>query len=541
MMNWRRLGKGSVVALALGVSAMALGTGAGLAAPPAAANAGTATRTERPMNVLFIIADDMAARLGSYGAPVRTPYLDRLATQGVSFDRAYAQFPWCAPSRASFLTGTRPDTTRVMDLSTPFRQALPDIKTLPQYFKDQGYYAGRVGKIFHQGVPGDIGLGGPDDTQSWTEVVNPRGRDKDAENGALINLTPGIPYGSAAAYLADEGTDEEQTDGKVATAAIDMLKANKDKPFFIGVGFYRPHVPEVAPKKYFDLYPLETIRVADETPEALSKVLPASRAWTPDHMGMTADEQRRMIQAYFAATSFMDAQVGRVLSALKELGLEDNTIVVFTSDHGFMLGEHGQWMKNILWEDSARVPLIVRTPGMKVAGTRSDRTVELLDLYPTLTELAGLPHYDRNEGQSLRPLLADPGDRQWTKPALSQVRGGRSVRTERWRYTEWEEGALGRELYDHQSDPGEHRNLAEVPAYAATVAELKAMLPKGPVEKRAKPVAYDPIRDCLLRPLGGGSANNAQKNAPPGSAPSGEAKGGGEGGGAAKICEAVDP
>lgn len=541
MMNWRRLGTGSVVALAVGVSAMALGTGAGLAAAPAAVNSGTVARTERPMNVLFIMADDMAARLGSYGAPVRTPNLDRLATQGVSFDRAYAQFPWCAPSRASLLTGTRPDTTRVMDLSTPFRQALPDIKTLPQYFKDQGYYSGRVGKIFHQGVPGDIGRDGPDDTQSWTEVVNPRGRDKDAENGALINLTPGLPYGSAAAYLADGGTDEEQTDGKVATAAIDMLKANKDKPFFIGVGFYRPHVPEVAPKKYFDLYPLETIRIAGETPETLSKVLPASKAWTPDNIGMTADEQKRMIQAYFAATSFMDAQVGRVLSALKELGLEDNTIVVFTSDHGFMLGEHGQWMKNILWEDSARVPLIVRTPGMKVAGTRSDRTVELLDLYPTLTELVGLPHYDRNQGQSLRPLLADPDDRQWTKPALSQVRGGRSVRTERWRYTEWEEGALGRELYDHQSDPGEHRNLAEVPAYAATVAELKAMLPKGPVEKRANPVAYDPVRDCLLRPLGGGPANNAQKNAPPGPAPSGEAKGGGEGGGAARICAAVDP
>lgn len=535
-MNWRRLGKNSVVALALGVSIMALGTGAGLAAPPAAADAGTATRAERPMNVLFIIADDMAARLGSYGAPVRTPNLDRLASQGVSFDRAYAQFPWCAPSRASFLTGTRPDTTRVMDLSTPFRQALPDIKTLPQYFKDQGYYSGRVGKIFHQGVPGDIGLGGPDDTQSWTEVVNPRGRDKDAENGALINMTPGIPYGSAMAYLADDGADEEQTDGKVATAAIDMLKANKDKPFFIGVGFYRPHVPEVAPKKYFDLYPLEKIRIADETPDSLAKVLPAAKAWTPDHFGMSPDEQRRMIQAYSAATSFMDAQVGRVLASLKELGLEDNTIVVFTSDHGFMLGEHGQWMKNILWEDSARVPLIVRTPGMAKAGTRSDRTVELLDLYPTLTSLAGLPHYDRNEGQSLEPLLTDPADPKWTKPALSQVRGGRSVRTVRWRYTEWEEGGQGRELYDHQADPGEHRNLAQDPAYATTVAELKALLPKGPVEKRPKPVSYDPIRDCLVRPLSKAPEGDGKK--PPAG---GEAKGGGEGGGAAKVCSEIDP
>jgi iduronate 2-sulfatase len=173
---------------------------------------------------------------------------------------------------------------------------------------------------------------------------------------------------------------------------------------------------------------------------------------------------------------------------------------------------------------------------MKKAGTRSERTVELLDLYPTLTGLAGLPHYDRNEGQSLEPLLANPNDPKWTKPALSQVRGGRSVRTERWRYTEWEEGGLGRELYDHQSDPGEHHNLAQDQAYAPTVAELKAMLPKGPVEKRAKPVAYDPIRNCLLRPLGGGTANDARKNAQPG-----KAKSGGEGGGAARICEAIDP
>lgn len=487
-------------------------------------------RAERRPNVLLIMADDLAPRLGNYGAPVRTPNIDRLARQGVSFDRAYSQFPWCAPSRASMLTGTRPDTTRVKDLNTPFRAALPDIQTLPQYFRSNGYFSGRVGKIFHQGVPAGIGEAGPDDTQSWDKVVDPRGRDRDAENGRLVNLTPGIPYGSAMAYLADEGEDGEQTDGKVASEAIAMIKANRDKPFFIGVGFYRPHVPEVAPKRYFDLYPLDTIRIEKQDPAMLARVLPASKAWTPDNFAMTPDQQREMIRAYYAATTFMDAQVGRVLDALEELGLAEDTIVVFTSDHGFMLGEHGQWMKNILWEPSARVPLIVRVPGRgKTAGKRSPRTVELLDIYPTLVELAGLPGYARNEGKSLTPLLARPHDRQWAKPALSQVRGGRSVRTERWRYTEWEGGKLGRELYDHSRDPGEFDNLADDPRHAATVAKLRAMLPQGPVEARSKPVAYDAVRDCTYFPR--------QPAPAPGKAPAS----GGDGMAGLQRCEALDP
>lgn len=492
------------------------------------AQAPTPSRAERRPNVLLIMADDLAPKLGSYGAPVRTPNIDRLASQGVSFDRAYAQFPWCAPSRASMLTGTRPGTTRVADLNTPFRAALPDIQTLPQYFRSHGYFSGRVGKIFHQGVPGGIGEAGPDDPASWDKVVDPRGRDRDAENGRLVDLTPGIPYGSSMTYLADEGTDEEQTDGKVATAAIEMLKANRDKPFFIGVGFYRPHVPEVAPKKYFDLYPIDTIEVADQDPTMLARVLPASKAWTPDNFGMSVDQQRQMIRAYFAATSYMDAQVGRVVDALSDLGLEDDTIVVFTSDHGFMLGEHGQWMKNILWEPSARVPLIVRVPGKrKVAGKRSPRTVELLDIYPTLVELAGLPGYARNEGKSLTPLLARPTDRSWTKPALSQVRGGRSVRTERWRYTEWEGGKKGRELYDHRRDPGELRNLANDPRYTETAKKLRAMLPAEVVEARPNPVRYDPIRACSYFPAPRAKATDA--------------KPGGDGIGGLKRCEELDP
>lgn len=496
--------------------------------PAPRSEASTKPNAERKPNVLLIMADDLAPKLGNYGAPVHTPNIDRLAKQGLSFDRAYAQFPWCAPSRASMLTGTRPGTTRVADLTTSFRAALPDIQTLPQYFRSHGYFSGRVGKIFHQGVPGGIGQPGPDDPHSWDATVDPRGRDRDAENGRLIELTPGIPYGSSMAYLADDGADEEQTDGKVATAAIEMLKAHKDKPFFIGVGFYRPHVPEVAPKKYFDLYRLDSIRIAVQDPGKLSSVLPASKAWTPDNFGMSSEQQKQMIRAYFAATSYMDAQVGRVLDAVRELGLEDDTIVVFTSDHGFMLGEHGQWMKNILWEPSARVPLILRIPGKYAnAGRRSPRTVELLDIYPTLVELAGLPGYARNEGTSLTPLLANPSTKAWTKPALSQVRGGRSVRTERWRYTEWEGGAKGRELYDHVRDPGEDNNLAQDPRFARTVAMLRARLPKEPVEPRPNPVRYDAIRECTYFPV---------------PKPSAEQKAGaGDGAAGLKRCEELDP
>lgn len=239
-------------------------------------------------------------------------------------------------------------------------------------------------------------------------------------------------------FLLHECGDAEQTDGLVATQTIALLRqaAAGDQPFFIAVGFYRPHVPEVVPAAYFDLYSPEQVAIAQTTPEQLAAVLPASRTWTPDNLGMTADEQRRFIHAYYAATSFMDAQVGRLLAALDELDLADDTIVVFTSDHGFLLGEHGQWQKQLLFEESARVPLIIRVPGTRNAGQRSPRTVEMVDIYPTLTDLTGLPRYTRNEGQSLAALLDDPDLDTWAKPALSQVAGGRSVRTERYRYTE---------------------------------------------------------------------------------------------------------
>ncbi len=478
---------------ALGVSGCA-NAPAMMAAQPVGPARAPRPAASRPLNVLMIVSDDLNTDLGSYGAQVQTPNIDRLARQGVRFQRAYAQFPWCGPSRASFLTGLRPDTIGVTNLTTHVRDKVPDVVTLPQYFRQNGYFTGRVGKIYHQGVPGDIGTAGPDDPLSWDQAVNPRGRDRDVED-RLVNLTPGIGLGSAMAFLADEGPDEAQTDGKVATEAIRMIEANAGKPFFIAAGFYRPHVPLIAPKKYFDAYSVNQIRTATPSPTPD----PWTTAWAPANFDMTPDQQRQVIQAYRASTSYMDAQVGRILAALDASGQRENTIVVFLSDHGYLLGQHGQWMKNILWEPATHVPLIISAPGRSGNGKTSDRVVELLDLFPTLTSLAGLPGVAANQGKALTPLLDRPSDRSWSKPAFSQIAGGRSVQTERYRYTEWEGGKRGRELYDLRNDPEEVRNLAADPAQARLVANFSAMLPKQ-VEKRGNPIRYQRSAACLNLP-----------------------------------------
>jgi uncharacterized sulfatase len=441
--------------------------------------------------VLYIVADDLCNRLGAYGDPVvQSPSIARLVARGVRFDRAYCQFPLCNPSRASFLTGLRPDQTRVYENATQFRQNLPNVVTLPQAFRKQGYFVARVGKLYHYGVPNQIGTNGLDDPASWQQVVNPRGRDKEEEN-RIFSLIP-RQFGAVLSWLAADGTDEEQTDGIGATAAIQLLEQHRDGPFFLAVGFFRPHTPYVAPKKYFDMYPADRIQLpavpADERARAPA---PAFLSAKPEQATMTDTQRREAIQAYHAATTFMDAQVGRVLDALERLQLAGSTVVVFQSDHGYHLGEHGLWQKMSLFEEAARVPLVIAAPGARGAGRASARTVELVDLYPTLADLCGLPR-PQTDGESLRPLLDDPGS-PWARPAYTVVaRGaytpsgpdgpnaflGRSVRTERWRYTEWEDGKRGSQLYDHQADPGEEHNLAAEPGQAATVAELKALLRK---------------------------------------------------------------
>jgi iduronate 2-sulfatase len=441
---------------------------------------------ETKLNVLFIAVDDMNNDLGCYGHPrVKSPNIDRLARMGVRFERAYCQFPLCSPSRSSLMTGLRPDTTRVFNLTYHFRTGLPDVVTLSQTFMNNGYYAARVGKIYHYGNPGDIGTSGLDDVPSWNHVVNPAGRDKTVLETDIINYTPKRGLGSAMCFLSDkEGRDEEHTDGKVATEAIKLLEQHKDKPFFLAAGFYKPHTPYIAPKKYFDLYPMDQIQLPQEPADHLKSVpkpaLASTQPWP--YFGVTGDQARECKQAYYAAISFVDAQIGRLLDSMDSLKLWDNTVVVFWSDHGYHLGEHGLWMKQSLFDESSRVPMIIVAPGARGNGKSSPRTVELLDLYPTLSDLSGLAPPKDLAGASLRPLLEDPA-KAWDRAAYTQVQRGANpgyaVTTERWRYIEWDDGKQGSQLYDRDRDLHEYVNLAADPGYEKVVEEMKTRMKKN--------------------------------------------------------------
>ncbi len=443
-----------------------------------------------PPNVLFIACDDLNCALGCYGHPlVKSPNIDRLARMGVRFERAYCQYPLCNPSRASLMTGRRPDATGVQDNATHFRSNLPNVVTLPQHFRRHGYFAARVGKMFHYGVPNDIGYSGLDDPRAWEMIVNPSGRDK-ADQAKVRNLTPKITnLGGALTLMVADGADDEQTDAKIAAEAIRILETRRDRPQFLAVGFFRPHVPCVAPKKWFDMYPLDRLALPKEPADDRKHHPEAAYTVRPPHYGLDEAKQKEFLQSYYAAVSFVDAQVGKLLDAMDRLKLWDNTVVVLWSDHGWHLGEHGLWQKMSLFEESARVPVIVVAPGMKARGQSCCRVAELLDLYPTLSDLCGLGVPEGLHGRSLRPQLDDvkaPGK----AAAHTQVRRGRpkaepflgrSVRTERWRYTEWDGGRRGAELYDHDHDPHEFHNLADDPKHAETVKELKALLQKGMV------------------------------------------------------------
>jgi uncharacterized sulfatase len=427
-------------------------------------------------NILFIAIDDLAPALRCYGNLIaKTPHIDRLAASGVRFDRAYNQLPLCNPTRASVMTGLRPDTIKVYDLDRHFRDEVPEAVTLSQTFMRNGWWAGRVGKIYHYNVPASIGTDGFDDPPSWQETVNPKGRDK-ADEALIFNAEPHRKISAALSWLAADGADEEQTDGMIATEAIKMMQAKRGQPFFLGVGFFRPHTPYVAPRKYFEMYPLKDMRLPyapkgdrDDIPTAAF----AHNCPVP-HYGLDELTLRKALQAYYATISFVDAQVGRLMAALDRLGLVDNTIVVLWSDHGYHLGEHnGIWQKRTLFEQASRTPLIIRAPGARGNGTACTRIVEFVDIYPTLTDLAGLKPPKGLEGRSLRPLLDNPLAK-WDGHAITQVLRpadqrlakpvmGRSIRTGRWRYTDWAEGNSGVELYDHASDPMEFNNLALEP------------------------------------------------------------------------------
>lgn len=467
------------------------------------ASVSAAFSAEKPRNVLLLVSDDLCTALGCYGHPlVKSPNIDRLAARGVRFENAYCQFPLCNPSRASFLTGRSPIATKVLTNGPRFREFIPDTVTLPQLFKNAGIYTARVGKLYHYGVPNDIGTPGLDDPESWNETVNPRGVDKDVEDDIITIAPAGAKgagrFGATLSWLSVPEERGEHTDGIGAAEGIKLLEAHKDKPFFLAVGFYRPHTPYVAPKKYFDLYPLDKIKLP-ETPAGFKEQTPAPAITTKSDEAAMTDPQRKLaIQAYHASTSYMDAQVGRMLDALDRLDLAKNTVVVFMSDHGYHLGEYGMWQKQSLFEQSAKVPFIIAAPGAKRNGKSSKALVESLDLYPTIAALCGMEAPKYLDGKNLVPVLE--GDAEYSgvrEAAFTQVnRGGGvpgyAVRTVMYRYIEWAYGEQGAQMYDMEKDPFQTKNLANDPAYAQPRAEMSAMIqehwPKGsqPTGKETK-------------------------------------------------------
>jgi len=455
-----------------------------------------AAEPPRARNVLFIVADDLNTSLGCYGDPLaKTPHLDRLAARGVRFDRAYCTFPLCGPSRNSFLTGLYPNATGILANAQVFRQTIPQHPSLPELFRRHGGQPVRVGKLYHYNVPASIGTAGHDDPASWEAAFNPAGVDHLEEEPRIFSLRKG-QFGGTLSWFASPATDAEHTDGLVAARAERVLAecaADRTRPFFLAVGFYRPHTPYVAPRGYFDLHPEAEMPVVAGVAEDRGDIPPAAlESGKREQDEMSDDLRRQARQAYAASVSFLDAQVGRVIAALDRLGLADDTIVVFTSDHGYHLGEHGLWQKMSLFEESCRVPLLVAWPGVARAGGVAPAPVSQIDLYPTIATGCGLEAPGGLPGQDLGPLLADPAapGRNWAvtqvtrtakqKQAVAGDEGGPcfgySLRTPRWRYTEWDEGRRGRELYDHDADPRELTNVAADPRHADDVAALSAQL-----------------------------------------------------------------
>ena len=551
-MSSEKLNKGMsrrtfLAASALAAPAAATALASATPASSATLAAPNINKGARRRNVLFMATDDMAARLGCYGVPVKSPNLDRLAQSGVRFEHHYCQFPLCGPSRTSLMTGLAPDTTRCYDLDTDFRETIPDTVSLSQLFQKNGYFTARAGKIYHYNNPSEIGTPGFDDPASWQKVSYPAGYDRTHDESLVTfyapeqvsnvggeqlqrykqmqaqrekqmdlhwqdspakapwrhggagpggvrisqdGCTPLLPLskngdlGIAIAGHASDGEDHEITDFKVAEAAICMMEEHRNEPWFIGSGFFRPHVPFIVPSKYFDLYNLDDIQVPPFAPSELQSAPRIAYDTMNPNYGMSPQQHREAVRAYYAAISFVDAQVGRLVDALQKLDLAKDTTIVFWADHGFMVGEHGQWEKMKLFEHSARVPFIMAGAGVTGGGRACSRTSEHLNIYPTLAELCQLEGAPANlQGRSLVPLLQNP-DAPWDHPAITQVTRrnasgptmGYSVRTERYRYTMWSGGADGEELYDYQTDPRELKNLANDSSTAALKARLRSRL-----------------------------------------------------------------
>jgi iduronate 2-sulfatase len=491
-----------------------------------AAGCSTSSGANRPLNVLFVAVDDLRPELGCYGSELaKSPHIDRLAAGGVTFTRAYCQQAVCNPSRASLMTGLRPDTIRVWDLRTDFRKTTPNAVTLTQQFMAHGYHTVGIGKIFHNNIQ---------DPPSWSEPkLNIEGYPFDPD--AVYRLQANVDWlekrkarirakGNQKRfidrfgqwYLKHVATEEADIpddgyfDGAQTTVAIDRLDglASGDKPFFMAVGYYRPHLPFNVPKRYWDLYDRDSIPLAAN--RSIPKGAPVMavntareiRGYTDfkpmprPHEGSMSDDQARLLRhGYLASVSYIDAQVGRLMAALDRLGLSDNTIVVLWGDHGWKLGEHNSWCKMTNYEIDTRVPLIIRAPGAGENGKACARLVEFVDVYPTLCELTDIPVRPELEGVSFKPLLTD-ASRPWKSAVFSQfLRNGiwmapdgipymgHAIRTERYRYVEWQNWKsrehAAQELYDLQSDPQETVNVATDPKYSTAVAELRGRLQAG--------------------------------------------------------------
>lgn len=415
-------------------------------------------------NVLLIMADDLRDFGGAFTHEVvKTPNLDRLRARGTTFDRAYAQYPVCNPSRCSLMTGVRAEQTGVVDNKVSLRQAMPDVITMPQLCKEAGWQSHAFGKLFHLGGGRD-----PEARQQWMDAghswhtaqtfeATPTGRKmlagRDVTGGAL----KWCHWGAAA------GTDDDQPDGQIATATAAMIDKLGDTPWFIGCGFMKPHDPFIAPRRYFDLYPPDSLRIWTDPAETqpVRKDSIGFGDYGRTFAKFTDQEWRELFRAYCACTSFMDAQLGRVLDALDRNQLWDNTLVIFLGDHGYHTGERQWWNKNTLFDRSCRAPLIIAAPGMK--GGRTTRSlVEFVDLYPTVAEFCGLKMPHSAAGTSLRPVLADPAasikDAAFTLITRGDRLHAQSIRTARWRFTRWSDGKT--ELFDHDTDPEELRDVS---------------------------------------------------------------------------------
>ncbi len=421
-------------------------------------------------NVLFVAVDDLNDWTGFLGGHpgARTPNMDRLAARGVVFDRAYCSAPACNPSRASLLMGTRPSTSGVYHNDQPWRPVFRDGLTLPEYFRAAGYQVVGGGKIFHNSF---------NDPSVWDEWRGLGPGDHPVPDVTPVNGLQGTAHFD---WGPVDAPDEAMGDYKTVSWAIERLNQKHDQPFFLAVGLIRPHLPWYAPRKYFDQFPLSDVARPEVLADDLADIPAAGLAIAKpegDHRKVVeAGQWEPAVQGYLASIAFADAQIGRLLDALDASPHGKDTIIVFWGDHGWHLGEKEHWRKFALWEDATRVPLIVVAPGVSSAGTRSERTVSLLDLYPTLVELCGLPTKPELEGESLVPLLKDPAAPRNTPAVTTHGRGNHAARSERWRYIRYADGS--EELYDHDNDPREWTNLAGDPSLADVKRELAKWLPE---------------------------------------------------------------